>query len=303
VAAECPAHPTPAYNASFPMPFDFDTVTKLIQSPPGQLAAGAVLGGIVWKFFKNVGDVLNDKTNKEIARWLRVKHFETGIVAEEAVNWPDSFAKVFDRVFGEKHLSWKCFFRSGVASYTLVVLVVIYLNSPRYSVSLDDLIILGFVGNVIPDYISLLETRSVLTLMRRTESALVWTIWLAVDFLLTSLIGLLAAHVLLSVMWVGSDPRNWNWSFATIRNHFTDFRQANSARTFFVPAFFTSVWIWLYAASGFTLKAASSFDLGFDWFNRKFDIGKKPLQSIGLVAGALVALLYWTAALIRHFVS
>jgi hypothetical protein len=28
-----------------------DTITKLIQSPPGQLAAGGVLAGIVWKFF------------------------------------------------------------------------------------------------------------------------------------------------------------------------------------------------------------------------------------------------------------
>src|ERR1035437_8772791 len=43
-------------------------------------------------------------------------------------------------------------------------------------------------------------------------------------------------------------------------------------------AFFTSIWLWLYAGSGFILKAARRFDIGFDWFNRKFDIEKKPLQ-------------------------
>ena len=56
----------------------------------------------------------------------------------------------------------------------------------------------------------------------------------------------------------------------------------------------------LYAGSGFLLKAARRFDIGFDWFNRRFDIEKKPLQSIGLVAGALVAVVYWTAVVVRR---
>src|SRR5205814_1298720 len=99
------------------------------------------------------------------------------------------------------------------------------------------------------------------------------------------------------------DPRAWQWSVDTIRHHFRDSRQINSARIFFFPAFFTSIWLWLYAGSGFILKAARRFDIGFQWFNAKFDIEKKPLQSIGLVAGVLVAVLYWTAALIRHFVG
>ncbi len=64
-----------------------------------------------------------------------------------------------------------------------------------------------------------------------------------------------------------------------------------------IPAFFTSIWLSLYAASGFLLKAAHRFDMGFQWINRKVDIEKKPLQPIGLVAGALVALVYWTVAI------
>jgi hypothetical protein len=59
-------------------------------------------------------------------------------------------------------------------------------------------------------------------------------------------------------------------------------------------------WLWLYAGSGFLLKAARRFDLGFDWFNRKFDIEKKPLQSIGLVAGALVAVVYWAVVVVSR---
>ena len=47
-----------------------DTITKLIQSPPGQLAAGGVLAGIVWKFFERVEAVLTENTKLEIAVWL-----------------------------------------------------------------------------------------------------------------------------------------------------------------------------------------------------------------------------------------
>jgi hypothetical protein len=35
-------------------------------------------------------------------------------------------------------------------------------------------------------------------------------------------------------------------------------------------------------------------------FNRNFDIEKKPLQSIGLVAGALVAIVYWKAVIVSR---
>jgi hypothetical protein len=60
--------------------------------------------------------------------------------------------------------------------------------------------------------------------------------------------------------------------------------------------------VYLYAGSGFLLKAARRFDIGFAWFNRHFDIEKKPLQSIGLVAGAIVAVVYWTVVVVHHFV-
>src|SRR5262245_9122529 len=100
----------------------FTTITTFINSPPGQVAAGGVLGGIVWKFFKNVGDALNEKTNKEIARWLRVKKFETGIVVDEAVRWPDTFYKAFVGIFGRRYLSWQAFKWCMLISYALTIL-------------------------------------------------------------------------------------------------------------------------------------------------------------------------------------
>jgi hypothetical protein len=68
-----------------------------------------------------------------------------------------------------------------------------------------------------------------------------------------------------------------------------------SGRNDQIPTFFTSMWLCVYAGSGFLLKIARRLDIGFEWFNRKFDIEDRPLQSIGLVSGVLVAAVYWGA--------
>jgi hypothetical protein len=64
----------------------------------------------------------------------------------------------------------------------------------------------------------------------------------------------------------------------------------------------SSIWLWLYAGSGFILKAARRLDIGFQSSNRRFDIERHPLASIGLVAGALVALIYWAAVIVSRVV-
>ncbi len=47
----------------------------------------------------------------------------------------------------------------------------------------------------------------------------------------------------------------------------------------------------------------SRFDRGREWFASAADIEKKPLQSIGLVAGAIVAVVYWVAVGISRIVK
>jgi len=263
------------------------------------VVGGGLLAG-VYAWFKMVDEVLAPDVKREITRWLRVRNLETGIIADEAVNWPETFAMVFDRVFGEKHLSWKCFFRSCLASYAVVGVVILLTSSPRNPLTVEMIpyiMIYGLLANALPDYVSLLETRYLLGRMSHTQSALIWFVLIVTDLIVTAAIALLVTHIILSFWWVGDDPLSWRWTFSGFYEHFTDFHQANTATIFFFPAFFTSIWLWLYAGSGFLLKAARRFDIGFDWFNRKFDIEKKPLQSIGLVAGALVAVVYWAVVI------
>jgi hypothetical protein len=87
-----------------------DVFTRFVNSPGGVLTAGAVLAGIVWKFFERVEAVLTEQTKLEIARWLRVTSFSSGIITDAAATWPRTFAAMFDRLFGKKHLSWNFFF-------------------------------------------------------------------------------------------------------------------------------------------------------------------------------------------------
>jgi hypothetical protein len=145
-----------------------ETFTRIINSPPGQLAAGGVLAGLVWKFFERVENILSDDTKREIAHWL------LGIqTAKMLTSWPDTLASVFDRVFGTKHLSWRCFWRSSVASVASVGVIsfVLFLARPEifrpiYIRFRDRPLIwvtCVIVANIIPDYVSLLESRLVLS--------------------------------------------------------------------------------------------------------------------------------------------
>jgi hypothetical protein len=54
----------------------------------------------------------------------------------------------------------------------------------------------------------------------------------------------------------------------------------------------------LYVGAADILLVARRFDIAFQWFDSKVDIEKKPLSAIGLVAGALVALVYWAAVVV-----
>ncbi len=85
-----------------------------MELPPIVLIIGsyfATAGG-VWALFNRADKAITEETKISISLWL----LELG-PSEGNPKWPGQFIKIFDAVFGEKHLSWKCFFRSSVASY------------------------------------------------------------------------------------------------------------------------------------------------------------------------------------------
>jgi len=295
----------------------FTTITSLINSPPGQLVAGGVLAGVIWKCFEKVESVLTDNTKLEIAVWL------VGLADYTAPDWPHTFMAMFDRVFGYRHITWKCFLRSCMASYSAVFIVALFdsiLTHHWYlfDSGLSDLVKFAIIANLIPDYFTLLETRLLLPFMKVSRSTLRSVSVLVLNAALTAAIGIVAALFARNLGVRSAIPPEME-SLVGRTTVLEEFRTtieylvlapklslrllfSSGDRVFFFAAFFTSIWLWLYFASGFLLKSARRFDIGFQWFTSKVDIEKKPLSAIGLVAGALVAVLWWTVVVVRWIV-
>jgi hypothetical protein len=303
------------------------TITNLINSPPGQLVAGGVLAGIVWKFFDKVEAVLTDQTKFEIAVWL------VGVkVGQKVQPWPDTFTELFEKVFGKRHFSAECIWRSAMASIVTSMLVIAFIAlRPTHDEAITEhveamvVVFLPYVliANVIPDYIALLSTRLMLRFMR--SWARLSFLFLLVDLVVTlwlACVGMLLGGEACTYVWqhhwtphanfkqpmevdlTGIGLGYWNAPFY-IFVFGVPMRYGNTIPEplpMLVPAMVTCIWLWLYAGSGFLLKFARRFDTGFQWFNRKFDIEKKPLSAIGLVAGALVAVTYWAAVVVSRLV-
>ena len=305
----------------------FTAIAKFTNSPPGQLAAGGVLAGIVWKFFERVEAVLTENTKLEIAVWL----LDRKKLSPTFQSWPDTFAKVFDRVFGDRHLSWKCFWRSAVISIFLYAMTFVlgsfeglatinFLRSTgnlpieNITLSLQPILPLFVTIAIIGDYCALLETRLLLAFARRFPYSVIIIGCMLGDLIVTCYIADFVWFInqMFAVRFSTYDyhwPKMLNRVLPVLRGSVVFYLHSTAPKLYipriyallwFYPAFFTSIWLWLYAGSGFILKAVRRFDIGFDWFNRKFDIEKKPLQSIGLVAGALVAVVYWAAVVVAR---
>ncbi len=287
---------------------------KLILSAVSLALAGFSVWLIVAGFFSWVESLLKNATKSEIAGWL------IGVeIGKKVDGWPGTFVRVFDQVFGEKHLSWKCFWRSCTASLgaTLLAGVLTYVTRRRSSSthSADYVyqhvydVASVFIANVLPDYFAYFLTRLALRNLMKRQCLSSWAIVIILQVAITlylSSIAFTAAFFL-----YGWEQPEW---------HFTDFATSvwRDAVTnplypiwtlifyhnwmFIFPSFFTSTWLFLYVGSGFLLKAARRFDIAFKWFNRKFDFETRPLSAIGLVAGALVAVIWWTCVIVKGIV-
>lgn len=98
-------------------------------------------------------------------------------------SWPNFFVQLFDRIFSKKpkpggeslpewrkHLSWHCFWRSSVASGLGILLLLLIAVTSDISVLPENdwgvvfgwAFLISVFLNLLPDYISLLETRYLL---------------------------------------------------------------------------------------------------------------------------------------------
>jgi len=132
----------------------------------------APLAIAVLLLFWNGDDAISASFRSDLAQWLKGLR-----VPELTIPWVGIVAQQFRRVFGAKHLSWRCFRTSSI--YSIVFLLVLYISialatpDPLAHTHAEFIVYLIGYGafflpfNVLLDYISLLKSRS---LIERIES-------------------------------------------------------------------------------------------------------------------------------------
>jgi hypothetical protein len=255
----------------------FTTVTNLINSPPGQLVAGATLAGFVWKFFERVEAVLNDDTKLEIADWLKSTKLTPGFAERER----HVGLLLFRAMWGKEDSKQ----RSIVGGLMWMVNALVSGGAlTRTGPSFRGVLIAA--GYMLYFMIFLIAT-TVTTekrLRRSQNKALLSSLFLAVVTAIVGFLAVLAARAT-SLADAFADPRSISLLI----------------RLTVVPALLVTMWMWLPVASGFLLRLARRLDIAVAWLNKRMD-EKKAISTIGLVAGALVAMVYWAWAIVSRIV-
>jgi hypothetical protein len=254
-----------------------DGVTKLIQSPPGALVAGSVLGGIVWKTFDKADTILKPEKRQEISGWLSGKKTSPS-------DGPSALLRLFWSVCGASSS------RKRLIAITALAMANDLLSGisigAKYNGAFNaavETLYFGFSFVLIAIVLDANERILSRTFHVRTLLRSLFAVAMAL------VVGITAIILVTGI----------SFSRALSSSNLNTV----ALRLSVVPALTVSIWMWLPAASGLLLKVARHFNVGFDWFSRYADIEKKPLQSIGFVAGPLVALIYWAVAIVSRMMK
>lgn len=316
-------------------------VSTTVTLTPMMAYVGAWLStcGLFWVLFSRGETILSHDVKIRVRNTLKGESNLTGRVD----TWPQQFVGLFDSVFGEKHLSWKCFFHSCLASMVAVLITTLIwraidfniffgswdLSTPLVNVEIDTpnesvetiisplfLFILGVPLNLIPDYVSLLETRYILGLKSFSKS-----LFSILGFLLVNLL----ATVAIFISWFALVIKTNVLPIVTIHPMHDDLLKylapsedftagvgnLFSAIVFllsenyfhgfmfilFCSTFFTSVWVWLYALSYPAVRPpARAADRTWRALTYLVDIDNKPILSLGTISIVLITLGYLVAA-------
>lgn len=271
------------------------------------LAFGGTLLGLAWK--------ADDLTSKELREDLSLHLLcvEPERVGMAVRAWPRHFAALFDRVFGSKHLSVRCFVRSCIASLgALAVAVIVYAHAApadwtyvKHAVASGERMAFFWyfapawkVGvffaalNLIPDYLSLLETRFVIRRLASVGSMTGQLAWLTLDFAATLAIFLIpvAAFGMLEGMPAFESARNVLAAGMLSPSVPVDGR---ILAVFLWTTFATSVWVWIYLAAQRLTRLASQIRRSVAFLQYALPIEERPLRSVGAVMALLGCLAVW----------
>jgi hypothetical protein len=278
-----------------------------------------VSAGCVYGVFAAGEKMMSERARDALSQWLL--SFEIRKVAA----LPGVAQELFNRVFGARHFSIKCFVRSVLFSVgaTVILTLLVFLISPQRVVDnvatyranfmeggsgyyLWAAPFLWLPWNILIDYFSLLKTRVVLRILGRLVGSTLWIapIVLLGDYLLYSALFMFgwAVNSAAHLVALGPGGSFFGQMADTLSNEYEWHRTVVDAPLFdagddgglvifsilFWAGFAPSAWLWLYVLSLFLTRAMLRTDALVSWLRWALDIEKRPFQSIGAVAAALV---------------
>jgi hypothetical protein len=285
--------------------------------------AGAVIGAF-WKY----EEVASPEAKVAVASWLRYRG-----AGSKGNDLARHLVVAFNKIFGERHFTLKCFGRSCLASLIAICIVSLIwgflrpdeaggfvrrlMSFPSSAGVFFIVVVVGF--NCIPDYLSYSKLRRILMIMARTNGfARLWALAL---FDTLSTLAILACGIvgvfLAAIAFGGIDVPGIPSLDASLRLIYKVFfspasiiaalklkagNRTISPGVFLYSALFVSAWSWLYVMTALTtrfiVQLFPKLMTRAVWF---FDVEGHPLRSFGCIAGGIVFVGIVTLRIVIHF--
>jgi hypothetical protein len=267
-----------------------DLISWLGPHGPAAVAATSVFGS-----FMVVEQIVSDEAKAALARQL--KSFDV----HSAVILPEGAIEIFHRVFGDRHLSIRCIWRSICFSAlgTGILMAACVASGPAdLSFGLTfGIWSLYLALSLLPDYLNLYKTRVALRILQtyRITSTFVFVLLIVADFG----IGYVTFSLVWPLMWLPIAPLEI--VAAAFRFSYEEFDRIISLQiplsVFFYAGMLPSAWLWIYAVSVLLTRIALRAEplvRALQWILK---IDAMPIRCIAAVAAALTFLVVEIGAL------
>jgi hypothetical protein len=293
---------------------NFDLFGLLGFGGTGFFATLAVLG-LFWK----ADDAFSDELRDAFSNKLQGLKIDT-----EGVNWPRAFMQMFDQVFGDRHLTVRCFIRSTIAS-TVCYFVVLFSMLPFITVNNDIQLfktkfeyvitmisffpVFGITINALGDYISLLESRAIIRIISKNASIYRSMIFLFLDVIITTgiyFIMYMTAFAVISQPVLLEFLNKMLYEYlafpTTVLPNIVIFIFPMQPYEFliivtYLTTLFTSVWVWVFIIGWAVVQNGSRFQIILRVLQFALPIKTKPMRAIGEVAALVTALAFIALAI------
>jgi hypothetical protein len=282
-------------------------MNEVVGSAVGQLALLAVSWSMMavglWRFAECAETVVSTEGKQQTRDWL--------LAVEDERPWQamaNSFGQAFDAVFGNTHLSWKCFRRSVAASFLFTASLCVLWLAARQVPSgfasdvsaveaVATLTVVMLLMSSGPDYISLLKTRYVLAKLRTSRSRARTVMLVVADATGSAALGMLAIYALAVI---------------GAREHFLELTSVDLLRyllqanldlvglggatlpldLWFYATFLTSLWLWLFVLSKHMAGVARYLNIAAST-RRWIDLDTQPFLALGAGSILIVTVAYF----------